>query len=324
MNISKLLKSLFRSLMFFAVEDGAGAADGNNGDAPEHDDDVMNLLTGIVDGVQDEAEDGDADGDEPNPQEAQTAAANERTYKIKVDGEERTLTESELIAAAQKAEAASKRFEEAANLRKQAEPELQAAKVERQQLKQALDVYIPQLTQLLQLNQPDPQLINTDPQEYMRQNYAYQARVAELQNAQAAQAELTRREQFEQSQQMQARAAEEQQKLLDVLPEWKDPAKAKDEASAVDGYLQKAGFSEQERNGIADHRVIVVARKAMLYDQLMQQQAQATQRVEKLPPRVEKPGTGVRPGDGRTQAMKRHAQSGSVESGAAAILQLLE
>ena len=117
---------------------------------------------------------------------------------------------------------------------------------------------------------------------------------------------------------------EEQQKLLNALPEWKDPAKAKDEASAVDGYLQKAGFSEQERNGIADHRVIVVARKAMLYDQLMQQQAQATQRVEKLPPRVEKPGNGVRPGDGRTQALKRHAQSGSVESGAAAILQLLE
>lgn len=323
MNISKLLKNLFRSFLFLAVEGEGGGAPAD-ASAPENDDDVMNLLSDIVDsGEANELPEEKDETQEPTQAE-KDAAAVDKTFKLKVNGEERSYTEAELIVAAQKAEAAAQRFEEAANIRKQAEPELAAARQERQQLKQVLDHYIPQLTQLLQISQPDPQLINSDPQEYMRQNYAYQARIAELTQAQAAQAELTQRNQSEQAQHMQARTAQEQEKLLAALPDWKDPAKAKDEASAVDGYLHTAGFSEQERNTISDHRLIVVARKAMLYDQIMKQQAQTTQRVEKLPPKVERPGNGVQPGDNRTRAMRSHAQSGSVESGAAAILQFLE
>lgn len=295
-----------------------GAEDLN--EVPEHDDEVMSRLSEIV---GDQSAEELTETPEQTPEAKPEEAPAEKTYTIKVDGEEKQFTESQLIAAAQKAEASNKRFEEAAALRKQAEPELAAARQERAQLKQALDHYIPQLTQMLQISQPDPQLINSDPQEYMRQNYAYQARLSELQQAQAAQAELMRREQFEQAQQLQARSAEEQQKLLNVLTDWKDPAKAKDEAAAIDGYLRDAGFSDAERNSIVDHRTIVVARKAMLYDQLMKQQAQAAQRVEKLPPKVERPGNGVKPGDGRTTAIRSHAQHGTVESGAAAILQFL-
>ncbi|MCA7085844.1 hypothetical protein K7G19_19835 [Cupriavidus sp. DB3] len=218
---------------------------------------------------------------------------NDPVLKLKVDGEERELKQSELIAQAQKYLAGEKRLEEAANLRKQLEPEFQQVQQERQQLKQALEFYIPQLTELLQLNAPDPQLINEDPQEYMRQNYAFQQRMAQLQQAQAAQAALTQREQAEQAQKLQARAAEEQQKLLQALPDWKDQAKAKAEATAIDGYLQKEGFGDDERNGLMDHRMIVVARKAMLYDQLMAQKGAAQQRVKGVPPRVERPGTAA-------------------------------
>jgi hypothetical protein len=158
----------------------------------------------------------------------------------------------------------------------------------------------------------------------MRQNYAYQARVAELQQAQAAQAELTRREQLEQAQQLKVRAVDERSKLLDAIPEWKDPAKEKAGADAVSGYLEKSGFTADEMSRLYDHRLVVLSHKAMLYDQMKTQQAQVNQRVEKLPPRVEKPGNGVRPGDGRTQAMRNHAQNGTVESGAAAILNFLD
>lgn len=330
MNISKLLKNLFRSMLMFAVDGDGGGAAPVDASAPENDSGVMDLLTEIVDNGahedRDPAEQDDPDESTQAEKDAAAAAAKEadKTFKLKVNGEERTYTEAELIVAAQKAEAAAQRFEEAANIRKQAEPELAAARQERQHLKQVLDVFVPQLQQMLQVNAPDPQLINTNPQEYMRQNYAYQEGLSQLQQAQAAQAELTRREQQEQARQFQVRSAEEQQKLLGALPDWKDPAKAKEEATAIDGYLQSAGFSDQERNSLIDHRSILVARKAMLYDQFMKQQAQATQRVEKLPPKVERPGNGIQPGDGRTRAMKDHARSGSVESGAAAILQFLE
>jgi hypothetical protein len=328
-NISKLLKSLFRSMMMFAVEGEGGGAAQADADAPENDNDVMSLLSEIVgNGKSEEAPEASDDAQEPTEAEkAEQAAAQEaaeKKFKLKVNGEDREYTEAELIVAAQKADAAAQKFEEAANLRKQAEPELAAARQERQQLKQALDVFIPQLQHLLQVGAPDPQLINSDPQEYMRQNYAYQARVAELQQAQAAQAELTRREQFEQAQQLKVRAVDERSKLLDAIPEWKDPAKEKAGADAVSGYLEKSGFTADEMSRLYDHRLVVLSHKAMLYDQMKTQQAQVNQRVEKLPPRVEKPGNGVRPGDGRTQAMRNHAQNGTVESGAAAILNFLD
>jgi len=338
LNISKLLKNLFRSLMFFAVEDGTGGA-ADSSEYEQHDDDLMGLLGAHADAVDgdelpalaDSGTSDDAVDDAANPhadqQQQQQQPTNEKTYTIKVDGQDRILTESEMIARVQKAEAAEKRFDEAAALRKQLEPQLQhvqAAIQERQQLRQALDIYVPHLTQLLQINQPDPALINTNPQEFMRQNHAYQEALGKLQQAQAAQADLTQRERFEQHRAFEARSAEEQQKLLAALPDWKDQAKAKDESSAIDGYLKESGFNDQERNGIVDHRLVVVARKAMLYDQLMKQQTQTTQRVQKLPPRMEKPGNGAQSGDKRSEAVRSHAKRGTVESGAAAILQFLD
>lgn len=348
MNISKLLKKLFLSMLMLSIDEpGPAAEPAFDPSAPENDDDVMGLLSDYAGNSTRDQDNGFEEPQEQQQQQQQQTAeptqeekdaqaaaelaaaqeaakAAEKTFKLKINGEERAFTEAELIVAAQKGEAAAQKFEEAANIRKQAEPELVAARQERQHLKQALEVFIPQLQHLLQVNAPDPQLINTDPQEYMRQNYAYQDHLARLQQAQAAQAELTRREQQEQVQQFQARSAEEQGKLLKALPEWADPAKAKEEASAVDGYLRDAGFSDQERGSFIDHRIVLVAREAMLYRKFMQQQAQATQRVQNLPPKVERPGNGVQPGDGRTRAMKNHAQHGSVESGAAAILQFLE
>lgn len=242
---------------------------------------------------------------------------NDPVIKLKVDGEERELKQSELIAQAQKYLAGDKRLEEAANIRKQLEPEFQAVQQERQQLKQALEFYVPALTELLQLQAPDPELINTDPQEYMRQSYQHQQRLNQFQQAQAAQAALTQAEQAQQARQMQALAAEEQQKLLQVLPDWKDQAKAKAEATAIDGYLQKEGFDDMERNGLMDHRMIVVARKAMLYDQLMAQKSTAQQRVKGVPPRVERPGvadTRVPQDEARKAALAKFSKQPSIDT----------
>jgi len=63
----------------------------------------------------------------------EAAAAALRRYKIRVDGEDRELTEPELIARAQKAEAVDKRLAEAAAARKQAEEERQKAAKEREE-----------------------------------------------------------------------------------------------------------------------------------------------------------------------------------------------
>ena len=57
---------------------------------------------------------------QPNAQPAKTQAAPEKTFKIKVDGVEQSVTESELISLAQKGKGADKKFNEAANAKKEA------------------------------------------------------------------------------------------------------------------------------------------------------------------------------------------------------------
>jgi hypothetical protein len=306
-----------------ATQSGADTQ-GNEGG---FDDDILSRLTEMVDGSEPSEEGGSEGGEEveAQPEEAQPETPEEEKYVIKVDGEERTLTKAELIAEAQKSAAANKRFEEAAALRKQAEAERAPLQQERAQLKQVLDTFVPQMQALMQAEQPNwEHLLANDPHEYMRQRHVFEQRAVQLQQAQAAQAYLTQQQQTEAAQQAQVRIDEEGRKLRDALPDWKDPAKAAEGAKAITEYLTKtSGFDASELNGINDHRLLVVADKARRYDELMKQQAQAAQKVGKLPAKVEKPGTGVKPGDGRTEAMRRLKQTGSVDAGAAALMQFL-
>jgi hypothetical protein len=293
------------------------------------DDDLLGRLSEIV-GDSDSVDEGGQEGGdqaqaEAQPEQTQPEATDEEKYTIKVDGEERQLTKAELIAEAQKSAAANKRFEEAAALRKQAEAERAPLQQERAQLKQVLDTFVPQMQALMQAEQPNwEHLIANDPQEYLRQRHVFEARAAQLQQAQAAQAYLAQQQEAERAQQMKTRIDEETRLLRDAIPEWKDDAKFADGAKSLVEYLKGQKFDDAELNGINDHRLLLVADKARKYDELMKQQAQAAQKVNKLPPKVERPGTGVKPGDGRTEAMRRLKQSGSVEAGAAALLQFLD
>lgn len=314
MNISKLLRSLFRSLMFHAVEDiGAGGGEG----------DALDEISDLIPDEPGEGEEGANAGQQGGQQQAQpeqTQADNpdEPTFTIKVDGEDRVIKQSELLANAQKYEAGNKRLEEAANLRKQIEPEKQAVVQERQQLSQALQHYTTQLATVLQATQPNwEQLAQQDPGEYVRQRHAWEQKLGDLQRAQEAQAVLTQREQTEQAQQLRTRAVEEHSKLLEAIPEWKDAAKEKSGAEAVGGYLQKSGFTTDELSRLYDHRLVVLSHKAMLYDQLQQQQVQASQRVAKVPPRAERPGTSMQSAQGepnRRAALDRFSKDPSIDN----------
>lgn len=315
MTITQLFKRFFAQFMF-AIEGGeAAAAVAGSGDSIDEISDLLPDDEVDEQGTEDSTTEA---GQQAHPEAAQVDDPNDPDIVVTVDGQDRTVKYSDLVRNAQKYMAGDKRLEEAASLRKQLEPEQQALKTERAQLQQALSQYTAQLTALMQQSEPDwNYLLQNDPTEYVRVRHAWDQRQAQLQQAQAAQHLLTQREQYEQAQNAQARALEEQQKLLTALPDWKDPAKAKAEASAIDGYLRTAGFSDEERNGLTDHRMVVVARKAMLYDQLQAQQAQATNRVARVPPRSERPGTsqqGQQAEAQRQAANKRFQANPSVDT----------
>lgn len=85
-------------------------------------------------------------------------------------------------------------------------------------------------------------------------------------------------------------ARAEQTKLLEKLPEWSDPKTAKAEKGKITQYLTDQGFSGDEIGRAVDHRIILLARKAMLYDSGTKKAGLAKKKVAKIP-KVMKPGS---------------------------------
>ena len=259
------------------------------------------------------------------------------TLKLKVDGkeEERTFKRSELTDRLQKAEAAQKRFEEAAAVRKAAESEGRAAAQERAQLAQALQHFTRQL-QSSAPPEPDPSLLNSDPVEYLRQQHQYQQHFQQAQQATAAQAHLMRQEQAAQEQWYRAHLDEQSAALVKAIPEWADAEKAKAGKEGVKKALASFGFRDEEIGSIADSRVVALAHKAAqldsvraelaaLKDATAKAQNDLNSRLRGLPPvRTERPGSAETGStDGRTRAMQSLRRTGSINDAAAALRGLL-
>lgn len=57
--------------------------------------------------------------------------------------------------------------------------------------------------------------------------------------------------------------------VMEKLPEWRDPQRRAADQGRIRNYLLTEGVSDQELNMLTDARHLVIARKAMLYDQAM-------------------------------------------------------
>ena len=260
------------------------------------------------------------------------------TLKLKVDGkeEERTLKRSELVEKLQKAEAAQKRFEEAAAVRKAADAEGRAAAQERAQLAQALQHFQQQI-QAAAPAEPDwARLLETDPVEFQRQQFYHQQHAQRVQQAQAAQAHLQQRERADQEQWYRSHLEAESAALVKAIPEWADEAKAKAGKESVKQALASFGFRDEEIGAIADSRVVALAHKAAqldavraelaaLKDAQARAQTDLSSRLRGLPPvRTERPGSAETGStDGRTRAMQTLRRTGSIDAAAAALRGLL-
>jgi len=55
--------------------------------------------------------------------------------------------------------------------------------------------------------------------------------------------------------------------LVRAIPEWKDPEAAKAGKAKVAQYLRGKGYTDQQINTLVDHRVVVMAHKALQSEQ---------------------------------------------------------
>lgn len=105
-------------------------------------------------------------------------------------------------------------------------------------------------------------LKESDPVSYAVKREEYREKQETLQRAQAEQMQINQ-------QKMQEHLAYEQQKLLETIPDWKDPQVAQKEKTEVVTWAKRYGFSDNELANASDHRAVNVLRKAMLYDKLV-------------------------------------------------------
>lgn len=263
-----------------------------------------------------------ANQNQPADGEAPEVEAVDSTIEIEVDGKPVKLTKAELAEHYKnglRQKDYTQKTMEAAEHRKAADMEVQKARAERENYAQQLHNFALTSEAILAEQQKSltEELLRNDPVEYMALERTFNQRQADLAKAHQELQRISGERQQEQAQQQQAYRAEQLAKLTEALPEWKDPKKATEEAGKIKDYLVAEGWSVEEVGALSDHRHVLAARKAMLYDQLMTRAKEAAGKVAKAPPKVERPGTPqVSPTDGRTRLMKELSATGSKNAAA--------
>lgn len=245
---------------------------------------------------------------------------------IEVDGKQVKLTKEQIAESykngLRQADYTRKTME-AADARKAAEAETAKAKQERAEYSRNLNNYtIAEQSGVDQIRAALTQeLLESDPVQYLTLQHTLQERQAKLGEAQTILKQLNEQQQAEEAEAKQSYMKAQQELLLAKLPEWKDPAKAEAEAHAIKKYLVSEGFEPAECD-FTDHRAIVMAKKAMQFDALMERAGKAVQKVKALPTKVERPGTAeARSPDKRTTVMKQLERTGSISDAANAFAQ---
>lgn len=158
-------------------------------------------------------------------------------------------------------------------------------------------------------------LLESDPIEYLKQKEISEARQREWQRS-------SQKRTTELAEQQRQTLNHEWGQLIAKHPEWKDEATFKADREKITKSLTEAGYKPEEISAIADHRALVIADKARKYDELMAAKSEVVKKIEKLPPKHERPGVSS---DGQVNktAMQSLRKTGSIDDAAGAIRSLM-
>lgn len=318
LNMDQAVQALAAILPEEGQQDG-----GETQESQPQDEEVAAAAEQETQDVQDES--GDENSAEQTELEEDTQDETKpEVFTVKVDGKEVEVTLDELQKGYSRTQDYTRKTQQLAEARKAAETELQAIRAEREQYAQLLGALSEQVKTAAEPKIDWDRLYQEDPIEYVRQREVMRENREKAAAIQAEQQRLAEIAQQEQMQQFQAVKAKESEALLEALPAWKDPAKAKAEKAMLVEFGQKMGFTPQELGNIFDHRVVLALRKAALYDQ-MQAKRQGIKPVVNNGPRPAKPGAAGRVSQmsETARATQRLAKTGRVDDAASAIELLL-
>lgn len=195
-----------------------------------------------------------------------------RKLKVKIDGQELEVDEEEAARGYQRQADYSRNMQ-------RVQAEMQQAQKMREAYQERLDAFIPdQVSKLQRLQAELNQLAVEDPAAWVQKQQEFNTEVQRYQMAEAERQQLNQQRQQEQEAYRTQNLQMAQQALLEAVPEWKDAAKREAETKEVTAYMtEKLGLPQEVLHAIHlgdyGHYPVVMARKAMLYDNLMQKVA---------------------------------------------------
>ncbi len=220
---------------------------------------------------------------------------------VKVNGKVRSVTLAEAMKGYQLESDYRQKTADLAEQRRAIDAERQESLNRYQQQLQRLDQAIETAESLL-AEQPNQEklaeLLESDPQEYLRQVSRIQTAQAKLQKARDEKAAALKEQTEKQTMQLVSFRKEQQGLLSEKMPELRNEEKLREFESGASSYLRDMGFSEQDIsgffNGPYDHRQVLIIRDAMKYRGMEKGKASLTKKLSSAP-RVLRPGTAEKP-----------------------------
>jgi len=244
----------------------------------------------LVDEEELEYDDEEDDGEEETEVEE---LEEQPVYKVTVDGDEIEVTQDELLNGYSRQQDYTRKTQELANQRKLIEQQAQ-------QISQMDAIYaelLPKMKAQLESSlgdEPDwDSLHEDDPIAFVRERQLWDDKRRQLESASAEQQRLQQETYVQQQQQLAAIVEDSQQKLLEIIPEWKKPEVANQEKAEIQNYaINELGYTPEEISQVYDYRALLGLRNAWLNSKTVE--ATKKRPTQKAPARVARPGSSTR------------------------------
>lgn len=272
----------------------------------------------------DEGEQEEQEQEEPEEVEAEEPEVSEenpddwKSKTFEVDGQK--VSGAELASGYMKDADYRQKTEAAAQLRRESQEQIQAAAQERNYYANQFGALIKTLETDIVGDQSElNRLAVENPAAWVAKQAEMSVKSQKLNAAYQAQAQLQARNEQVSYQQHQQYVAQEQEALLQKVPEWRDAKKAQNEYAEMVQVGLQLGYTQQELEQVFDHRAMMALRlaaRAMRREQLKPTPPQG----RAVQPNAAKPNLGNRP---RQADVRKVMQTGSQDQRISTLADLL-
>jgi len=251
-----------------------------------------------------------------------------RALKVKVDGMEQEVPEDEVIKGYQRMADYTRKTQALAEERKRFEAEeLAAVRAEREEYASRLTALQEAVQALAPDREPDwNSLRNTmSPDEFTSAFAEYQGTRQRIEKIRAERDRVDALTREDSDRVRAGRLRGEREKLMDALPDLKDPDKGKALTADLYAYGATLGFTEDMVNSVEDHRLLVLLDKARRFDEAQRRKPKIEEKIHRAVDALKPSGAASHPKPSEVErGQAKLMQSGRVEDAALLITQQLE